>query len=134
MPFTLKLAAACMMPSTTFITEKFSNTLPPRSDNSIKTTMSPENSYPVETEALAKKSTEDGRLRSDSKEAKASPSKIANIITKTLKTSSEEATFEFRDISPTDAISIQTKLEALFEADWRYATIAKTILEGMNIC
>ena len=121
------------MPSTTFITEKFSNTLPPRSDNSIKTTMSPENSYPVETEALAKKSTEDGRLRSDSKEAKASPSKIANIITKTLKTSSEEATFEFRDISPTDAISIQTKLEALFEADWRYATIAKTILEGMNI-
>lgn len=97
--------------------------------------MPPENSRPVETEALAKKSTEDGRLRSDSKEAKASPNKIANIITETLKkTSSEEATFEFRDVSPNDAISIQNKLEALFEAQWRYATITRTILEGMNIC
>lgn len=118
----------------TLITEKLFDTLFPL-DSSIKTTMPPENSRPVETEALAKKSTEDGRLRSDSKEAKASPNKIANIITETLKkTSSEEATFEFRDVSPNDAISIQNKLEALFEAQWRYATITRTILEGMNIC
>lgn len=96
--------------------------------------MPPENSHPVETEALAKKSTEDGRLRSDSKDAKASPKEIANLIIETLKKTSEEATFEFHDVSPTDAITIQNKLEAFFEAQWRYATITRTILEGMNIC
>lgn len=71
----------------------------------------PQRSCLVEMVALVKKSTKDSRLQSDLKEAKASPNKITNIITETLKTSSEGATFEFHDISPNSMISIQIQNE-----------------------